>query len=123
MQAIGGGGAVWDSLVYDPDLDRVIFGTGNAAPYLEPGALRGLPQDRLYAASIIALDADSGRMAWYYQTTPGDIWDFDAAASRPRGPGDRRTQTQDLMQANKNGYFYVLDRQSGRPISATPYRW
>ena len=77
----GGGGTVWDEMAYDPDLDLIYFGTGNAAPY---NARRdwsgGTSTDRLYAASVIALHAKTGRMAWYYQTTPGDVWDYDAAA-------------------------------------------
>lgn len=120
--SFGGGGAVWDSLVYDADLNLVMFGTGNAAPYLSPRQLRGRPLDRLYAASIVALDADTGRMAWHYQTTPGDIWDFDATASLILADLSIDGHTRKtVMQANKNGYFYVLDRETGQPIAARPY--
>ncbi|HEX4240221.1 MAG TPA: PQQ-dependent dehydrogenase, methanol/ethanol family [Steroidobacteraceae bacterium] len=123
--SFGGGGTVWDELAYDPDLDLVYFGTGNAAPY---NARRdwsgGHSGDRLYAASIVALRAATGSMAWYYQTTPGDIWDYDATASLVLATlqisGHPRRV---LMQANKNGYFYVLDRRTGQPISATPYAY
>ncbi|HEX4599518.1 MAG TPA: PQQ-binding-like beta-propeller repeat protein, partial [Burkholderiaceae bacterium] len=75
--AYHGGATVWDAMAYDPDLNLLYIGTGNAAPY--DSRQRGRThQDNLFAASIIALNADTGRMAWYYQATPGDEWDFDA---------------------------------------------
>jgi quinohemoprotein ethanol dehydrogenase len=123
--SFGGGGTVWGLMAYDPNLDLVYFGTGNAAPW---SAVRdwsgGTGRDRLYAASIIALHATSGRMAWYYQTTPGDIWDFDSTmnvvlATLKIDGAERRV----LLQANKNGYFYVLDRETGRPISARAFAY
>jgi quinohemoprotein ethanol dehydrogenase len=120
----GGGGTVWDGMGYDPHLGLVYFGTGNAAPYLADREINGRPVDRLYAASIIALHADTGRMAWYYQTTPGDIWDFDATAPFVLADlviaGSTRST---LIQANKNGYFYVLDRTTGQPISAKAFTY
>jgi quinohemoprotein ethanol dehydrogenase len=120
----GGGGTVWGQMTYDPELDLVYFGTGNAAPYNAPRDWSGRASDRLYAASIVAVHARTGRMAWYYQTTPGDIWDFDATAnpvlaSLRIGGVDYRV----LMQANKNGFFYVIDRQTGKPISAAPFAY
>jgi quinohemoprotein ethanol dehydrogenase len=113
-----GGGTVWDGMAYDPDLNLAYIGTGNAAPYdsRQRGHAR---QDNLYAASIIALNADTGRIKWYYQTTPGDEWDYDAvqkfvfATLKIDG-----AQRKVLMQANKNGFFYVLDRASGKLYSA-----
>jgi quinohemoprotein ethanol dehydrogenase len=122
--AFGGGGNVWDGMAYDPEQNRVFIGTGNAAPYLAARAVNGRVFDRLYAASIVALDADSGHMAWYYQTTPGDIWDLDASAKMVIADlaiGGRTRKT--LLQANKNGYFYVLDRISGKPISARAFTY
>ena len=121
--AFGGGGTVWDEMEYDPDLDLVYFGTGNAGPYNAPRDWAGgSSTDRLYAASIVALHAKTGQMAWYYQTTPGDIWDYDATAgiilTDLSVDGVSRHV---LMQANKNGYFYILDRGNGRPISAAPF--
>jgi quinohemoprotein ethanol dehydrogenase len=111
-------------MAYDPTLRLLYLGTGNAAPYGAPRAKSGTATDNLYAASIIALHADSGRMAWYFQTTPGDRWDFDATASMVLADidvsGKRRAA---LLQANKNGYFYVLDRATGEPISARPYSY
>jgi quinohemoprotein ethanol dehydrogenase len=120
----GGGGAVWDGMAYDPPLNLVYLGTGNAAPWggLPGGAGRG--GDNLYAASIVAVNAETGRMAWYFQTTPGDRWDFDAAAPIVLADLDvagRKRAT--LLQANKNGYFYVLDRATGEPISAKPFAY
>ena len=100
-------------------------GTGNAAPYNAPRDWTGgFESDRLYAASILAVHGSTGTLAWYYQTTPGDIWDFDAAANlvlaslRISGV-DRQVS----MQANKNGFFYVIDRRSGRPISAASFAY
>jgi quinohemoprotein ethanol dehydrogenase len=121
----GGGGTAWGQMSYDPELDLIYFGTGNAAPYNAPRDWTGgIANDRLYAASIVALRARNGRLAWYYQTTPGDIWDFDATANlvfatlRISGVDSRV-----LMQANKNGFFYVIDRQTGKPISGSPFAY
>ncbi|MFL5295752.1 MAG: PQQ-dependent dehydrogenase, methanol/ethanol family [Phenylobacterium sp.] len=111
----GGGGGPWDGLSYDPQLNLIYVGTGNA----EPGVGSG---DSLFVCSILAIDADTGRLVWSYQTTPGDRWDFDAVqnlvqadltvAGRPR---------KVLMQASKNGFFYVLDRATGELLSAEKY--
>jgi quinohemoprotein ethanol dehydrogenase len=117
---IFGGGTVWDGTAYDPDLNLVYFGTGNAAPYEKSS--RGRGGDNLYAASIVALHADTGRMAWYYQTVPGDVWDYDNVqkfilADLTIGGKPRKV----IMQAPKDGYFYVIDRATGEVISAKPY--
>jgi quinohemoprotein ethanol dehydrogenase len=114
----GGGGTPWNALTYDAPLQHVLVGTGNAAPYLAAREKEGKPLDRLYASSILALDVHSGRIVWYYQTTPGDVWDYDAAA--PLVLADLTIaghQRLTVLQANKNGYFYVLDRVSGVPLS------
>jgi len=115
----GGGGSPWDCIVYDPDLDLVYVGTGNGSPWYDKVRSRG---DNLYIASIIALRADTGEQVWHYQTTPGDNWDYDATqplllATLTINGQQRRV----LMQANKNGFFYVLDREKGTLISATPF--
>jgi quinohemoprotein ethanol dehydrogenase len=115
----GGGGTVWDPIVYDPDLDMVYFGTGNTSPWFD--RLRG-KGDSLYAASIIAVRPDTGEQVWYYQTTPADNWDYDATqplmlANLTIDGQQRRV----LMQPNKNGFFYELDRETGKLISARPY--
>ena len=106
-------------IVYDPETDLVFAGTGNGAPWYDRFRSNG---DALYIASIIALHADTGEMAWHYQTTPGDNWDYDATqplmlASLTIDGQMRRV----IMQANKNGFFYVLDRQTGKLISAHPF--
>jgi quinohemoprotein ethanol dehydrogenase len=115
------GGTVWDGFAYDPALNLVYFGTSNAAPYdlrqLGPRALDGL-----YTASIIALHADTGRLAWHYQTTPHDMWDFDATQKMILTDLDvAGTSHPVLIQANKNGFFYVLDRKTGKLLSAKNY--
>lgn len=115
----GGGGSPWDPIVYDPELDYVYFGTGNGAPWYEQ--LRG-KGDSLYVSSIVALRADNGEQVWHYQTTPGDNWDYDATQPLMLAmltiEGQQRRV---VMQANKNGFFYVLDREKGKVISARPY--
>ena len=117
------GGTVWDCFAYDPKLDLVYFGTANAAPY----DLRELGpdvHDSLYTASIIALHAKTGRMAWYYQTTPRDSWDYDAVQKLVFAdlPVDGRPRAV-VMQANKNGFFYVLDRATGKLLSAKAFSY
>ena len=111
---MGGGGTVWDGMAYDPQANLVYFGTGNGGPW--PEVLRGSQgKDNLYVCSIIAVNADTGEMKWYYQAVPGDSWDYDAvAAADARRHHDRRAPRQVIMQANKNGYFYVIDRHHGR---------
>jgi quinohemoprotein ethanol dehydrogenase len=113
-----GGGTVWDGMAYDPALKLVYIGTANAAPYdlrqLGPARL-----DSLYTASIVALHVDTGRLAWYYQTTPRDSWDFDSTQKMILTDLDvGGTNTPVLLQANKNGFFYVLDRKTGKLLSA-----
>ena len=115
----GGGGSAWDPIVYDPDLDFVYFGTGNGSPWYDRLRSKG---DNLYIASIVAVRADTGEQVWHYQTTPGDNWDYDA--TQPLMLATLTIEGQQrrvLMQANKNGFFYVLDRETGKLISARPY--
>ena len=116
-----GGGTVWDGFAYDPDLNLVYFGTANAAPYDQ--RLVGPKQgDALFTASIIALHADSGDLAWYFQTTPGDHWDFDAVQKLMLADLKIDGATHHvIMQANKNGFFYVFDRQTGKLLSVKDY--
>jgi len=117
----GGGGSMWDGMAYDPDENLVYVGTGNGLPW--PQDLRqgkGTPHlDNLYIASIIAIDADSGQLKWHYSCTPGDQWDYDAIQHLLLA--DIRINNRNrkvIMQANKNGYFYVIDRVTGEFISA-----
>jgi quinohemoprotein ethanol dehydrogenase len=117
----GGGGTVWDSIVYDPDLNLVYFGTGNGTPWAPVHRSDG-KSDNLFLSSIIAVDADTGRYAWHYQATPDDAWDYDA--DQPLMLADLTLQGQPrkvVMQADKNGFFYVIDRTNGHLISATAY--
>ncbi len=118
---VGGGGTVWDSMAYDPDLNLLYVGTGNGSPWSRlvrsPGG-----GDNLYLASILALDAGTGRLVWHYQTTPGDNWDYTATQHMVLADLEiRGEERQVLMQAPKNGFFYVLDRKTGELLSADAY--
>jgi len=117
----GGGATAWEGIVYDPALDLVYFGTGNPTAWYR--TLRGEGKETtLYAASILALHAKSGELAWYFQTAPGDNWDYDATQPLMQADltiGGRPRKV--IMQANKNGFFYVLDRQTGEFISGAPF--
>ena len=117
------GGTAWDGFAYDPALDLVYFGTGNPAPY-DPRQIGPSNLDELYTASILAVHADSGELAWHYQTTPHDRWDFDSVQKlvmADRVIDGKLRQT--LMQASKNGFFYVLDRKTGELLSAASYTY
>jgi quinohemoprotein ethanol dehydrogenase len=115
---LGGGGQVWNAMTYDPELGRVYIGTGSGSPWnwklRSPG--KG---DNLFLASVVALDAKTGKYLWHYQTTPGDAWDYDSATDMTLATvqidGKPRRV---ILHAPKNGFFYVLDRDSGKLISA-----
>ena len=117
----GGGGTVWDSIAYDPELDLLYFGVGNGTPWnrelRSPGG-----GDNLFLSSIVAVRPDTGEYVWHYQTTPGESWDYTATQSIILADltldGDARKV---LMQAPKNGFFYVLDRATGELLSADNY--
>ena len=117
----GGGGTPWDAIVYDPQLDLVYTGTGNGTAWYR--ALRSEGQgDNLYLASILALRASTGELVWHFQVTPGDNWDYDA--TQPLMLADLKVQgkiRKVVMQASKNGFFYVLDRETGQFVSAKPF--
>ena len=118
---VGGGGTVWDSMAYDPSLNLLYIGVGNGSPWnryiRSPGG-----GDNLYLSSIVALNPDNGSMVWYYQTTPGDNWDYTATQhiilADIEIDGEMR---QTAIQAPKNGFFYVIDRTDGSLISAEKY--
>jgi quinohemoprotein ethanol dehydrogenase len=114
----GTGGGAWDSITFDPDLNRIYIGTANASPY-DPEQRSPGGGDNLYTASIVALDADTGKYAWHYQVNPRDSWDYDSTQQMTLATliidGKPRKV---LMQAPKNGFLYVIDRESGKLISA-----
>jgi quinohemoprotein ethanol dehydrogenase len=116
-----GGGNVWNAMTFDPEFNRVYIGTGNGSPWNQ--TIRGRAGgDNLFVASIIALDASTGEYAWHYQTVPGDNWDYDATEDLVLA--DIRigsTHKKVLMQAGKNGFFYVIDRSNGKIISAAKF--
>jgi PQQ-dependent dehydrogenase (methanol/ethanol family) len=119
--ALGGGGTVWDSMAYDPELDLLFIGTGNGSPWNQ--ALRSPGGgDNLFLSSIVALKPDDGSYVWHYQTTPGESWDYTATqpivvADLALDGAPRRV----VMQAPKNGFFYVLDAATGKLISADQF--
>jgi len=116
-----GGGTVWDGFAYDADLKLIFFGTANPAPYDER-LIGGKSKDALFTDSVIALNADTGRLDWYYQTTPADRWDFDACQKLVLADLEIGGATRPvIMQANKNGFFYVLDRRTGKLILANNF--
>jgi PQQ-dependent dehydrogenase (methanol/ethanol family) len=118
---LGGGGTAWDSMVYDVKSNTIFIGTGNGSPWTRairsPGG-----GDNLYLSSVIALDPDTGKMKWYYQETPGDNWDY--TSTQPLMLADLEFDGRPrrvLMHAPKNGFFYVLDAESGELLSAKNY--
>jgi quinohemoprotein ethanol dehydrogenase len=118
-----GGATAWDGFAYDAKLNLVYFGTGNAAPY-DLRQVGPSKFDALYATCIIAVDAATGRMAWYYQETPHDSWDYDAVQKLILADitidGTPRSV---IMQASKNAFFYVLDRKTGELLSANNFAY
>ena len=117
---LGGGGTAWEGIVYDPSLDLVYFGTGNPTAWYR--TLRGGNGESLYTASILAVRASNGELVWHFQTTPGDSWDFDSTQPLVQADlsiGGRTRKV--IMQANKNGFFYVLDRATGEFLSGKPF--
>ena len=118
---LGGGGTVWDSMAYDPALDLLYIGTGNGSPWNRKLRSAG-KGDNLFLSSIVALRPSTGEYVWHYQVTPGDEWDF--TATQPIILADLKIDGKDrkvLMQAPKNGFFYVLDRATGQLLSAKAF--
>lgn len=117
----GGGGTVWDSMSYDPDLDLLYVGVGNGSYWAKADRSPG-DGDDLFVGSILALRPETGEYVWHYQATPGDQWDYTSTAHMILADiqidGKKRKV---LMQAPKNGFFFVIDRTNGKLISAEPY--
>jgi len=114
-----GGATTWMPGTYDPELDTLYWTTSNAAPDFA-GETR--PGDNLYTASVLAVDPNTGKLKWYFQFTPHDLYDYDANETpllidREESGATRRL----LVQANRNGFFYVLDRTNGKFLRATPF--
>lgn len=117
----GGGGTVWDSMAYDPQLDLLYIGVGNGSPWNHRIRSNG-EGDNLYLASIVALRPSTGEYVWHFQTTPAETWDY--TATQPIVLADlaiRGRMRKVLMQAPKNGFFYLLDRATGEFIQARNY--
>ncbi|HRQ66088.1 MAG TPA: PQQ-dependent dehydrogenase, methanol/ethanol family, partial [Xanthomonadaceae bacterium] len=117
----GGGGTVWNAMAYDPEFNRLYIGTGNGAPWNQkirsPGG-----GDNLFLCAVIALDADTGEYVWHYQINPGETWDYNAAMDMHLAELEIEGRPRKvLMTAPKNGFFYVIDREDGRLISAEKF--
>jgi quinohemoprotein ethanol dehydrogenase len=116
---LGGGGTVWNAITYDPLFNQIYLGTGNAEPWNYH--IRGAG-DSLFTASIVALDADTGKYVWHYQVNPGETWDYDATmdielATLPINGKERPV----ILHAPKDGFFYVIDRKTGKLLSAEKF--
>src|SRR5277367_6786681 len=113
------GGMTWMTGTYDPDLNLVYWGTGNPTPVLN-GSTR--PGDDLYTCSIVALNADTGKLAWAFQPSPHDTHDWDAVETPVLVDGDFHGEPKKmLMQTSRNGYFFVLDRTNGKSLLTIPF--
>lgn len=120
----GGGGTVWDSIVYDVENDQVIFGVGNGSPWNADLRDPSGDGDNLFVSSMVAVDADTGKYKWHFQTTPRDNWDYTATqhimlADLPLGENGETRHV--AMQAPKNGFFYIVDAATGEFLSGTPF--
>ena len=114
----GGGGTVWNAMAYDPRFNRLYIGTGNGSPWNQkirsPGG-----GDNLFICSIVALDADTGEYVWHYQVNPGETWDYNAAMDIELADLTIAGKVRPvILHAPKNGFFYVIDRETGKLISA-----
>jgi alcohol dehydrogenase (cytochrome c) len=114
-----GGGSIWVTGSYDPDLNLTYWGVGNPGPDFNPAQRAG---DNLYTNALVALDADTGRLKWHFQFTPNDRYDWDATQLPVLVDANwRGAPARMLMLANRNGFFYVLDRVTGKFLSGTPF--
>ncbi|APG63805.1 alcohol dehydrogenase [Sphingorhabdus lutea] len=118
----GGGGTVWDAIVYDHELDQLYIGVGNGSPW-NHGIRSNGEGDNLFLSSIVALRPDTGEYIWHYQETPGETWDF--TATQPIILADKKAEdgsiTKVLYHAPKNGFFFTLNRKNGQLLGAEPF--
>ena len=117
----GGGGTVWDSIVYDPEFDQLYIGVGNGSPWARnirsPGG-----GDNLYLSSIVALNPDTGEYIWHYQETPAETWDYTATQHIMLADMEWKGENKKVIwHAPKNGFFFIIDRETGKMLSAEPY--
>jgi acido-empty-quinoprotein group A len=114
-----GGGMTWMTGSYDPELNLLYWGTGNPNPVLAGDGRQG---DNLYTCSIVALNPDTGKLVWYFQPSPHDLHDWDAVQTPMLFDGEFRGQQRKMLaQASRNGYFFLLDRKTGKHLLTTPY--
>jgi alcohol dehydrogenase (cytochrome c) len=114
-----GGGAVWVTGTYDPDSNQTFWGTGNPVPMFDPTYR---PGDNLYTNSAISWDPDTGKMNWFFQYTPGDMWDYDAAGTHILIDGLVAGQPRKLViHSGRNGFLYAMERSNGQMVLAKPY--
>src|ERR1700689_3388590 len=114
-----GGATTWMPGTYDPGLNTIYWGTSNAAPDFDGGPR---PGDDLYTACVLAIDPDTGKMKWYFQFTPHDLYDYDATETPVLIDAVYQGQPRKLLlQANRNGFFYVLDRTTGKFLAGAPF--
>lgn len=114
-----GGATTWMPGTFDPDLNTVYWGTSNAAPDFDGEVRLG---DDLYTACVLALDPDTGKLKWHFQFTPHDLFDYDATEAAVLVDGQYKGARRKLLvEANRNGFLYVLDRTNGKFLSATPF--
>ncbi len=117
---LGGGGTVWDAIVYDPVTDLIYFGTGNGSPWNDQYRDK-TNGDNLYLASVIAVKAQTGEYVWHYQSTPADTWDYDAVS--PMTVADLTVDGKKrhvILQPCKNGFFYMLEAATGKTPARHP---
>jgi len=115
-----GGGGVWQTGSYDPQTNLVYYGTGDAFPSFDP---EFRPGDNLFTASTIALDADTGKIVWYFQETPNEHWDFDTPSPKMLYEVNINGETRKVVaNFSRNGFYYTLDRASGQFIRADQYQ-
>ncbi len=115
---VGTGGTVWNAMTFDPEMNRIYLGVGNSGPY-NPAKRNPGGGDNLFVGSIVALDADTGKYVWHYQENPNESWDYKAVTNMISAtiPVDGKPR-KILMQAATNGFFFVIDRETGKLISA-----